>query len=66
MKMLDSGDVSDHPYLSQFQAFFDAIDRRVAMPLTSLDESIQSHYAVLAADLSAREGRTVKLSELNG
>ena len=66
MKMLDSGDVSDHPYLSQFQAFFDALDRGVAMPLTSLDESIRSHFAVLAADLSAREQRTVKLSELNG
>src|SRR5438034_923151 len=26
MKMLDSGDVSDHPYLTQFQAFFDALD----------------------------------------
>src|SRR6266702_8047001 len=24
MKMLDSGDVSDHPYITQFQAFFDA------------------------------------------
>ena len=25
MKMLDSGDVSDHPYQTQFQAFFDAL-----------------------------------------
>ena len=66
MKMLDSGDVSDHPCLGQFQASFDAIDRGVATRLTLLDESIQSHYAVLAADLFSREGRTVKLSELNG
>jgi predicted dehydrogenase len=64
MKMLDSGDVSDHPYQLQFQTFFDAIDRNEEMPLTSLAESLASHRVVLAADLSAREGRTVKLSEL--
>ena len=66
MKLMDSGDVSDHPYQAQFQAFFDAVDRGTDMPLTSLDVSLKSHLAVLAADLSARENRTVKLSELNG
>ena len=65
MKMLDSGDVSDHPYQTQFQTFFDAIDRNQEMPLTSLAESLKSHRVVLAADQSAREGRTVKLSELD-
>ena len=35
MKMLDSGDVADHPYQTQFQAFFDALDRGEEMPLTS-------------------------------
>src|SRR5690606_19918621 len=35
MKMLDSGDVSDHPYQAQFQAFFDALDAGREMPLTS-------------------------------
>ena len=64
MKMLDSGDVSDHPYQAQFQAFFETLDRGESMPLTSLGESMKSHLAVLAADLSARENRTVKLSEL--
>ncbi len=64
MKMLDSGDVSDHPYQAQFQAFFDALDRGEAMPLTSLEMALKSHLAVLAADLSARENRTVKLSEM--
>jgi len=34
------------------------------MPLTSLAESMKSHLAVLAADLSSRENRTVKLAEL--
>lgn len=65
MKMLDSGDVSDHPYQSQFQAFFESLGRGVDMPLTSLNESMKSHLTVLAADLSAREGRTVKMSEIN-
>ena len=65
MKMLDSGDVSDHPYQIQFQTFFDALDAGKDMALTSFGESIRSHYLVLAADLSARENRTVKLSELN-
>ena len=64
MKMLDSGDVSDHPYQAQFQTFFEAMDRSKEMPLTSLTEAMKSHFAVLAADLSARENRTVKLSEL--
>jgi hypothetical protein len=27
MKVLDSGDVSDHPYTTQFAAFFDALAR---------------------------------------
>ena len=64
MKMLDSGDVSDHPYQSQFDAFFAALDRGEDMPLTSLAESIKSHRVVLAADLSAELGREVKLKEL--
>jgi len=66
MKMLDSGDVSDHPFQAQFQAFFDAVEAGREMPLTSLGDALKSHYTVLAADLSARENRTVKLAELNG
>jgi predicted dehydrogenase len=64
MKMLDSGDVSDHPYQTQFESFFASLDRGAAMPLTSLPESLQSHRVVLAADLSAQLGREVKLKEL--
>ncbi len=66
MKLLDSGDVSDHPYQTQFQAFFDAVDAGRAMPLTSLDEAMRSHLACLAADLSAAQHRTVSLAELHG
>jgi len=64
MKMLDSGDVSDHPFQSQFEAFFTAISQGQEMPLTSLRESLRSHKVVLAADMSAELGREVKLSEL--
>ena len=64
MKMLDSGDVSDHPYQTQFEAFFTALDSDQPMPLTSLPESLASHRVVLAADLSAELGREVKLKEL--
>ncbi len=66
MKMLDSGDVSDHPYQVQFQAFFEAVAAGTEMPLTSLATAMKSHLAVLAADLSAREKRTVALAELSG
>jgi predicted dehydrogenase len=56
MKMLDSGDVSDHPYTTQFQAFFDALDKGKEMPLTSLDDAAASHKIIFAADKSAASG----------
>ena len=61
MKLLDSGDVSDHPYLTQFQAFFDALEAGTEMPLTSLDEALYSHKVIFAADESAVTGKPVKL-----
>lgn len=64
MKLLDSGDVSDHPYQTQFEAFFAALDRGEEMPLTNLREAMRSQRAVLAADRSAELGREVRLEEL--
>ena len=61
MKMLDSGDVSDHPYLTQFQAFFDALEAGKEMPLTSLEDALRSHEVIFAADKSAETGKPVKL-----
>jgi predicted dehydrogenase len=61
MKMLDSGDVSDHPYSTQFQAFFDALDAGKEMPLTSLADAARSHKVLFAADKSAATGKAVKL-----
>jgi predicted dehydrogenase len=65
MKMLDSGDVSDHPYQYQFQAFFDSLEKGTEMPLTSFAESMRTFEVLFASDLSAAQGgRVVKLSEL--
>ena len=61
MKMLDSGDVSDHPYTTQFQAFFDALDKGKKMPLTSLDDALKTHEVIFAADKSAAMGKAIKL-----
>lgn len=62
--LIDSGDVADHPYLPQFQAFADSLRKNENMPRTDFDTAFESHRVVFAADLSAAEGRTVKLSEL--
>ena len=64
MKLVDSGDVADHPYQTQFEAFFDAMNKGKSMPHTSLDEAVLSHEIIFAADLSAAKGRPVKISEI--
>jgi predicted dehydrogenase len=53
MDMIDSGDVADHPYQAQFEAFFKAIDEDREMPSTNLAEAMLSHRAIFAADRSA-------------
>jgi predicted dehydrogenase len=53
MKMLDSGDVSDHPYQSQFDTFFESIEKGQEMPLTNLAQALRSHEVIFAADHSA-------------
>jgi predicted dehydrogenase len=50
MKMLDSGDVSDHPYQTQFEAFFHAVDQNREMPLTSLADALHTHEIIFKAD----------------
>lgn len=64
MKMLDSGDVSDHPYQTQFEAFFASLDGGAAMPLTSFADAFETHRVIAAADLSAAEHRPVKIAEI--
>jgi UDP-N-acetyl-2-amino-2-deoxyglucuronate dehydrogenase len=63
MKMLDSGDVADHPYKLQFDTFFQAINSGKDMPLTGLKEAIKTHEIIFAADKSAATGKSVRLSK---
>lgn len=53
MKMLDSGDVSDHPYQLQFEAFFAALLEGKEMTLTNLREAMATHKVLFEADKSA-------------
>src|SRR3954462_2093860 len=64
MKLLDSGDVGDHPYQTQFQAFFDALQSGKEMPLTSFTDAFATHRVMKAADTSVEEGRSVKVAEV--
>ena len=60
VKLLDSGDVSDHPYQTQFEAFFQAIDENREMPLTSLKDALKTHEIIFAADRSAAANEPVR------
>lgn len=53
---IDSGDVADHPYQSQFDAFFTALANGEDMPLSNLKEAMRSHRVIFAADKSAELG----------
>jgi predicted dehydrogenase len=64
VKLESSGDVTEHPYLYQFKAFFAALDKDEDMALTSLHDGVRTHEVIFAADRSADLRRPVKLSEL--
>jgi predicted dehydrogenase len=65
MAMMDSGDVADHPYQTQFDAFFDALEQGRRMELTSLQEAYKSFEVIFACDRSAAEGgREVRIEEM--
>lgn len=55
MNMLDSGNVSDHPYQKQFENFFQTIDQKKDMPLTSLYDALHAHKVLLEADRSVEQ-----------
>jgi predicted dehydrogenase len=61
---VDSGDVADHPYRTQFDAFFAALDRGAPMPLTGLADAVLAHEVIFAAERSLQSGRPVRLAEL--
>ncbi len=64
MQLLTSGEVHEHPFGPQFQAFFTALSNDKEMPLTCLADAIKTHQVIFSADRSAALGRPVKLSEL--
>ena len=64
MTPIDSGDVADHPYRAQFDAFFKALSAGRSMPLTGLTEAVATHEVIFAADRSLTENRPVKLAEI--
>lgn len=59
--LVDSGDVADHPYQKQFEAFFDALAAAEDMPLTGLKEALRTHEVIFAADKSAATGKPVRI-----
>ena len=62
---IDSGDVADHPYQTQFESFFKALEQGKDMPLTSLGDALRSHQVIFAADKSAAAGGVpVKVSDI--
>jgi predicted dehydrogenase len=64
LKLCDSGDVTDHPYTTQFEAFFNALAAGKEMPLTNLNAAAKTHEVIFAADKSAELGRPVQLAQL--
>ncbi|MFI5356873.1 MAG: Gfo/Idh/MocA family protein [Opitutales bacterium] len=64
LKPLDSGDVADHPYRTQFDAFFAALAAGRDMPLTGLAEAVATHEVIFAAERSLAEKRPVKIAEV--
>lgn len=64
VKPVDSGDVHDHPYQTQFEAFFAALGQGQDMPLTGLRDAVRTHEVLFAAMLSEEQRRPVKLEEV--
>lgn len=62
--LVDSGDVKDHPYQPQFQAFVDAVRAGRRMPLTDFETALETHRVIFAADLSAKKREPVRVSKL--
>ena len=62
VELIDSGDVSHHPYTAQFEHFAECLDKGVD-PHNNLESAYQTHRVIFAVDKSAAEGRPVRLDE---
>ena len=63
--MLDSGDVTHHPYEDEIADFIACILEHRAHPI-DLDYAARTHEVIFAADRAAAEGRVVKMAEIRG
>jgi predicted dehydrogenase len=63
-KPVDSGDVHDHPYQTQFETFFAALEAGRDMPLTGLPQAVQTHEVIFASMRSLELNRPVSMREL--
>jgi len=61
--MLDSGDVTHHPYDDEINELIDCIRESRAHPV-DLEWAARTHEVIFAADLAAAEGRVVKMGEI--
>ena len=61
--MLDSGDVTHHPYQDEIDELADCILEDREHPL-NLDYAARVHEVIFAADLAAAESRVVKMEEI--
>lgn len=61
--LIDSGDVTKHPYTEQFAHFAECLDQGVD-PHNNLQSAFDTHKVIFAVDRAAAEGRPVRLSEL--
>ncbi|MBN1835020.1 MAG: Gfo/Idh/MocA family oxidoreductase, partial [Spirochaetales bacterium] len=61
--LIDSGEVTKHPYTEQFAHFAECLDKGVD-PHNNLESAVYTHKVIFAADRAAAQGRPVSLSEL--
>lgn len=59
--LVDSGDVSDHPYQNQFDCFFKSLLSGQPMNETGLDQALKTHEVIFASELSSQSGQPVEL-----
>jgi UDP-N-acetyl-2-amino-2-deoxyglucuronate dehydrogenase len=67
MKLLQSGDVADHPYREQFAEFIgDIVAKNHAAIASRFQAAMSTHRVIFAADLSAQRKTRVQMNELDG
>lgn len=63
MVMLDSGDVTHHPYEAELNELIDCVLEDRTHPV-DVECAARTHEVIFAADMSAAEGRIVRMAEI--